>query len=78
MRDQAEDLWEAIGNCVCCQMDVGHWCEGCQRKLQTIREAFNEAIRPRDAEIERLRAEVSSPQQVNHGIRLGKVNRRQE
>lgn len=48
MRDRAEDLWETIGNCVCCQMDVGHWCEGCQRKLQTIREAFasDRAVHP--------------------------------
>ena len=40
MRDEAEELWERIGNCICCQENVPHWCERCQRALQALREEF--------------------------------------
>lgn len=44
---RAEALWEELGGdlCVCQNVDVPHWCESCQRKLQTIREAFKRLAR---------------------------------
>ena len=39
----AESLWEKIGECLCNDQAVQHWCESCQHKLDLIRSALIDA-----------------------------------
>jgi hypothetical protein len=42
LRQRAEALWEELGGdlCVCQRPEVPHWCETCQRRIDTIGAAF--------------------------------------
>lgn len=45
-RIRAEALWEELGGdlCICQRADVWHWCETCQRRIQTIEEAMRRLL----------------------------------
>jgi len=45
LRERAEALWEELGGdlCICQRSDVPHWCENCQRRIDTILAAFHRA-----------------------------------
>ncbi len=54
-RLRAESLWEELGNnlCVCQRAEVPHWCEDCQRCIDSILAAFT-----RHGESQRDRTQV--------------------